>query len=182
MTANDNEYDYLDHKSNILIGEKELQERIKEIALNISLDYRDKNLVLIGILKGATMFMMDLCRYIIVPLVYDFITVTSHSGTNSTQTVKVTKNITEKLENKHVIIVDDVYDTGITLNHVCLNLLSYKPASIKVCVLLNKRSQKIAQIKLNYKGFDIKDEFVVGYGLDYDDKFRNLPYICSIKK
>jgi hypoxanthine phosphoribosyltransferase len=178
----DNIYDYIDHKKNILINENELQEMIKEIALKISLDYRDKHIVMIGILKGATMFMMDLCRSIIVPLVYDFISVSSYEGMNSTGIVNITKDITENIKDKHVIIVDDIYDTGLTLNYVSMHLLSLKPASIKICVLLNKQSQKKAQIKINYKGFDVPDEFVVGYGLDFDGKFRNLPFICSIKE
>lgn len=179
---NDNIYDYIDHKKNILITENELQERIKELSLKISLDYRDKHIVMIGILKGATMFMMDLCRSIIVPLVYDFISVSSYNGMNSTGIVSITKDINENVKDRHVIIVDDIYDTGLTLNFVSMHLLTLKPASIKICVLLNKQTQKKAQIKVSYKGFDVPDKFVVGYGLDYNGQYRNLPFISTIKE
>lgn len=175
-------YDYIDHRKNILITENELQERVKELALEISLDNRNKHIVLIGILKGAAMFMMDLCRSIIVPLVYDFISASSYEGMKSTGIVKIDKDITENIKDKHIIIVDDIYDSGITLNYVCMHLMKYKPASIKICVLLNKQNQKKAQVKVNYKGFDVPDKFIVGYGLDYEGKYRNLRSICLLEK
>ena len=182
MQNNDNIFDYIDHKNNILISENELQEGLKDLALKISLDYRDKHIVLIGVLKGAAMFMMDLSRYIIVPLIYDFISVSNNEGNNSTGTAIISRDITEKIKNKHVIIVDDICDTGCTLNHVCMNLLLHKPASLKICVLLNKKTQKKENVKIDFKGFDIEDKFVVGYGLDYNGKYRNLPFICTIEE
>lgn len=175
--------DYVEFKQNILINENELQERVKELALDISLDYRaNQQIVLIGVLKGAAMFMMDLCRSIIIPVVYDFISISSYDGTSSTGKVTIGKNITENIKDRHVIIVDDIYDTGLTLNYVSSHLLTHKPASIKNCILLNKQKQKKAQIKINYKGFDVPDKFVVGYGLDYKGEYRNLPFICTIQK
>ncbi|MEW6088895.1 MAG: hypoxanthine phosphoribosyltransferase [bacterium] len=174
--------DYIDYKTNILINEKELHERIKELALEISLDYRDKHILLIGILKGATMFMMDISRFIIVPVTYDFISVVSYDGLASTGEIKILKDITDDIKGKHVIIVDDICDTGLTLKYVKHHLLTFNPATLNICVLLYKQNKKKYKVDIKYKGFAIPDKYVIGYGLDYKGKYRNLPSICVLKE
>lgn len=149
----------------VLISKKDLQKRVKQLAMEISRDYHGDRIYLIGILNGAAMFMMDLCRHITVSVVFDFISVKSYSGSNSSGKIKIIKDASENIKDKHVIIVEDIYDTGLTLKYIKEHLLTFKPASIKICVLLNKNNKKSAYVKIDYQGFNIPDRFVVGYGL-----------------
>lgn len=167
----------------ILITTEELQNRIKELGQQITEDYKGKDLMLICILKGAVMFMSDLAKYIELPLDMDFMAVSSYgSSTESSGVVKIIKDLDVSIENKDILIVEDIIDTGLTLSYLVENLKSRNPNSVKICTLLDKPNKRKAHVKYDYKGFTVPDEFVVGYGLDYDEKYRNLPYICVLKE
>ncbi|HHU64145.1 MAG TPA: hypoxanthine phosphoribosyltransferase [Clostridiales bacterium] len=169
-------------QSKILISQEELTKRVRELGQQITRDYAGKELVLIGVLKGAVMFFSDLAREIKLPIVMDFIAVSSYGdATHSSGVVRILKDLDEIIEGKHVLIVEDIVDTGLTLNYLVDNLKSRKPSSIKICCFLDKPSRRMVDVKVDYKGFDIPDEFVVGYGLDYAEKYRNLPYVSILK-
>lgn len=166
----------------ILISEEQLKERIKELGEQIAADYKGKDLVVIGILKGAILFLSDLIKEIDLPLVIDFMAVSSYgSSTSSSGVVRILKDLDEDIEGKDVLIIEDIVDTGLTLNYLLGNLQARKPNSIKICCCLDKPSRRTAPVKVDYVGFEIEDEFVVGYGLDYAEKYRNLPYIGVLK-
>ncbi len=165
-----------------LFTTRQIQIRIKELADMISKDYNGKDLLVIGILKGAFMFFSDIVRLIRVPLIIDFIIASSYAKTESSGEVKVYYDVKENISNKDVILIDDIVDTGITLNEIRKRILARYPKSLKICVLLNKKERRIMDVPLDYVGFDIPNEFVVGYGLDYENQFRNLPYISVFKK
>lgn len=165
-----------------LFTTRQIQIRIKELADMISKDYSGKDLLVIGILKGAFMFFSDIVRLIRVPLIIDFIIASSYAKTESSGEVKVYYDVRENVSDKDVILIDDIVDTGITLNEIRERILARYPKSLKICVLLNKKERRIIDVPLDYVGFDIPNEFVVGYGLDYENKFRNLPYISVFKK
>jgi hypoxanthine phosphoribosyltransferase len=168
----------VDKVGSILVGEQELKERVQELGRQITDDYRGKNLVMIGILKGAVLFLSDLIKEIKLPLVIDFMAVSSYgSSTKSSGVVRILKDLDEEIEGKDVLIVEDIVDTGLTLHYLVDNLKSRKPASLKICCCLDKPSRRAIPVKVDYVGFSIPDEFVVGYGLDYGEKYRNLPYI-----
>lgn len=168
----------MDKVGSILVGEQELKERVQELGRQITDDYRGKNLVMIGILKGAVLFLSDLIKEIKLPLVIDFMAVSSYgSSTKSSGVVRILKDLDEEIEGKDVLIVEDIVDTGLTLHYLVDNLKSRKPASLKICCCLDKPSRRAIPVKVDYVGFSIPDEFVVGYGLDYGEKYRNLPYI-----
>ncbi len=160
----------------------QIQNRVKELADRISADYAGKNLLAVGILKGAFMFYSDLVRMIKIPLSVDFIIASSYLKTGSTGEVKIFYDIREDLKDKDVLLVEDIADSGITLNYISERLLARSPRSLKICVFLDKRARREIDIRLDYVGFEIPNEYVVGYGLDYDNKFRNLPYISIFKK
>lgn len=165
----------------ILIDEETLQKRVKELGRQITEDYRGKDLVIIGILKGAVLFLADLAKEIKLPLSIDFMAVSSYgSSTRSSGVVRFLKDLDEEIEGRDVLIVEDIIDTGLTLHYLMKNLLSRKPKSLKICCCLDKPSRRTVDIKAEYVGFEIPDEFVVGYGLDYAEKYRNLPYICVL--
>jgi hypoxanthine phosphoribosyltransferase len=165
----------------IIIKEEQLKKRIKKLADEISNDYKDKNPVLVGILKGSFIFMADLTRQLKMPHQIDFISVASYgSGKQASGVVKWLKDLSINIEGKHVIIVEDIIDSGLTLNYIRNNLLTRNPKSLKIVTLLNKKKKRKIKIPLKYVGFSIPDEFVVGYGLDYDEKYRNLPYIVQL--
>lgn len=167
----------------VLINETQLAERIKELGRQLSRDYQDKDLVLIGILKGAVPFIADLMRSIEIPLVYDMMAVSSYgASTKSSGTVRIIKDIEMSIENRDVIIVEDIVDTGLTLQYLLQILHSRRPRSLKVCTLLDKPSRRKVVIEPDYNGFQIPDVFVVGYGLDYAEVYRNLPYIGVLKE
>ncbi|MCK4224455.1 MAG: hypoxanthine phosphoribosyltransferase [candidate division Zixibacteria bacterium] len=166
----------------IIIGKRALKERVKELAHKISNDYKDKNPVLVGILKGSFIFMADLVRELQIPHEVDFISVASYgSGKHASGVVRWLKDLSINIEGKHVIIVEDIIDSGLTLNYIRNNLLTRNPKSLKIVTLLDKRRRRKLKISLRYVGFSIPNKFVVGYGLDYDEKYRNLPYIALLR-
>ncbi len=167
----------------VLIDEERIANRIKEIGIQIAKDYKDKNLVVIGILKGAVLFMADLIKRIDIPLSIDFMAVSSYGkSTRSSGVVRILKDLDEEIEGKDVLIVEDIVDTGLTLKFLAENILSRNPASLKVCCLLDKPSRRKVAVSVDYVGFEIPDEFVVGYGLDYAQKYRNMPFIGAIEE
>jgi hypoxanthine phosphoribosyltransferase len=166
----------------VLIDEAQIKERISELGAEIARDYRDKNLLMIGILKGALPFLADLMRSVDLPVSYDLMAVSSYGASTKTSgTVRINKDLDIDIEDKDVIIVEDIVDTGLTLTYLLENLRSRKVKSIKICTLLDKPSRRKVQIKPDYNGFEIDDIFVVGFGLDYAEKYRNLPYIGVLK-
>lgn len=166
----------------VLITQEQIQDKVKELAAAISKDYKDKDLVVIGVLKGAVIFLGDLVKNIRVPLTLDFIAVSSYGDTTETSgVVRILKDLDENVEGKDVLIVEDIIDTGLTLSYLIGNLKSRKTSSVKVCALLDKPYRRKTDVKVDYKGFEIEDEFVVGYGLDFAQRFRNLPEVCVLK-
>lgn len=158
-----------------------LKERVEALGEQIERDYLGKELVLIGILKGSFIFLADLCRIIDLPLSIDFIGLASYVGTQSTGIVRITSDLTQPIEGKHVLIVEDIIDTGQTMDFLLKNLRTRRPASLKVCSLLFKPSRNIVPITIDYLGFEIPDVFVVGYGLDFEGKYRNLSFLGVLK-
>jgi hypoxanthine phosphoribosyltransferase len=166
----------------IMLDEARIAGRVKELAARISADYRGKNLLAVGILKGAFMFFADLIRLIDVPLSVDFIVSSSYAGTRTTGDVKVYYEIRTPVADMDVLLIEDIVDTGISLKYLRERLLRMSPKSLKICTLLDKKERRIVEVPVDYNGFEIPDEFVVGYGIDYNDRFRNLPYIAVVKK
>jgi len=165
----------------VLIDEQKIENRVAELSAQIAADYNDKNLVVIGILKGAVLFMADLIKKIDIPLSIDFMAVSSYGkSTRSSGIVRILKDLDEEIEGKDVLIVEDIVDTGLTLKFLAENILSRNPKSLRVCCLLDKPSRRKVAVSVDYVGFEIPDEFVVGYGLDYDQKHRNMPFIGVI--
>ena len=160
---------------------EQIQAEVRELADRISEDYAGKEILVIGILKGAFMFFSDLVRAIKVPLTVDFIMVSSYMETETTGEVKVHHDIREDISDRDVLLVDDIVDSGITLNYIRERILARSPRSLKICVLLDKKGRRIVDVPIDYRGFEIPDEYVVGYGLDYENKFRNLPYISIFR-
>lgn len=168
--------------SEILISEEELKNIVARLGEEISKDYEGKNLVLISVLKGSVIFMADLMRAIKIPCKIDFMAVSSYgSGTKTSGVVKIIKDLTEPIEGADVVIVEDILDSGVTLSYLKKLLLARNPASIKICTLLDKPERRKADIAADYAGTSIPDAFAVGYGLDYDEKYRNLPFIGVLK-
>ncbi|WP_204647531.1 hypoxanthine phosphoribosyltransferase [Gemmiger formicilis] len=170
----------IDH---ILVSEEDLQAKVAELGAQISADYEGKDLLLVSILKGAVVFMADLMRAVSIPCGIDFMVVSSYGGANTSSTglVKIIKDLDQDLSGKDVLIVEDILDTGITLSHLMPMLQMRKPNSLRLCTILSKPSRRKADIEPDYCGFEVPDEFVVGYGLDYDEKYRNLPYVGVLK-
>lgn len=162
----------------ILISEEELQKKVNEIGAQISRDYAGKQLLLVGILKGSIVFMADLMRAITIPARIDFMAVSSYgSGVKTSGVVKIIKDLDINLEGYDVLIIEDILDSGMTLSYLVELLKSRNPASVEICALLDKPERHKVEVDLKYKGFTIPDEFVIGYGLDYAEKYRNLPYV-----
>lgn len=165
----------------VLIDEETLNRRVKELGQEITQDYRGKDLLLIGILKGAVIFMSDLAKAIDLPLSMDFMAVSSYgASTHSSGVVRILKDLDEEIEGKDVLIVEDIVDSGLTLHYLYENLMSRKPNSLKICCCFDKPSRRKVPVDIDYTGFEIPDEFIVGYGLDYAQKYRNLPYIAVL--
>ena len=165
----------------VLFSEEVISNRVKELAAQITEDYQGKELIVVGILTGAFIFMADLVRQIKLPVTVDFMDVSSYgSSTYSSGVVRIVKDLEKSIEGAHVLIVEDIIDTGLTLNYIGQNLLSRRPASLKICAFLDKPSRRQVLIKADYLGFSIPDEFVVGYGLDFAEKYRHLPYIAVL--
>lgn len=167
----------------ILISEEQLQQRIQELGQQIARDYKGKLPMVVGLLKGSSLFLADLVKATPIHLTLDFMGISSYGGgTQSSGVVKITKDLEETIEGRHVLIAEDIIDTGLTLNYLLKTLKQRNPASLKICTLLNKQARRILEVDdVAYKGFDIDDHFVVGYGLDYMQKFRNLPCIGILK-
>ena len=166
----------------ILLPEQEVNERIAELGRQISEDYAGKSVHLICILKGSVFFTCELAKRITVPVSMDFMSVSSYgAGTESSGVVKIKKDLDEPLEGRDVIVVEDIIDSGRTLSYLVKELGERKPAGIRLCTLLDKPERRVTYVKVDYVGFNIPDEFVVGYGLDYAQKYRNLPYIGVVE-
>jgi hypoxanthine phosphoribosyltransferase len=168
----------MSEKIDVLISEGAVKKRIQELADTISKDYGDKEVVLVCVLKGAIMFMVDISKELKMPVSFDFMVVSSYGNdTKSSGTIKIVKDLDDSIEGKHVLLIEDIIDSGRTLSHLMVELNSRKPASLKLCTLLDKPDRRVNAVDVDYTGFTIPDEFVVGYGLDYAQKYRNLPYI-----
>ena len=171
----------------VLLSEEEVDRRIQEIGDQISRDYAGKQVHLVAgpvvcVLKGGSFFMCELAKRITVPVSLDFMSVSSYGGdTKSSGVVKIVKDLDESLLDKHVLVVEDIVDSGRTLSYLLEMLKDRGPADVKLCTLLDKPDRRVVEVQVDYTGFEIPDEFVVGYGLDYDQKYRNLPYIGVVK-
>lgn len=162
----------------VLIAENDVKQRIREMAQAIQQDIGDEPITLLCILKGSVFFSCDLAREITSPVLLDFMSVSSYGdGTKSSGVVKIVKDLDEPIEGKNVLVVEDIIDSGRTLSYLLENLKARKPKSLRLCTLLNKPDRRVVDVDVDYVGFDIPDEFIVGYGLDYAQKYRNLPYI-----
>ena len=171
----------LEDIKSVLISEKELEDKISELGARISKDYCGKNLLVLSVLKGASVFMSDIIRKITIPIQIDFMAASSYGkGTATSGSVKIIKDLDEPLEGKNVLIVEDIIDSGNTLHYLVEILYKRQPKNIRICTLLDKPERRVADVHVDYTGFVIPDEFVVGYGLDYDQKYRNLPFIGSV--
>ena len=166
----------------ILFSEEQLKERVAQIAAQIDRDYAGKELMLVSVLRGSFIFMADLVRAITVPCRVDFMAVSSYgSGTVSSGQVQITKDLSEDITGRHLLVVEDILDSGNTLSYLLEVLRARKPASIRLCTLLDKPERRVKPVHLDYTGFAIPDAFVVGYGLDYNEYYRNLPYIGVLR-
>jgi hypoxanthine phosphoribosyltransferase len=166
----------------VLISEHDLNRRVAELAAEVQGHYAGQDLVLVGVLKGAIMFMTDLARQLPLPLEMDFMAVSSYgNATQSSGVVRITKDLDGSIEGRNVLVVEDVVDSGLTLRYLLENLRSRNPASLRVCALLNKQVPRKADVTVEHVGFEIPDRFVVGYGLDYAENYRNLPYIGVLR-
>lgn len=171
-----------DDLQEIVLTGQQIQERVAELGDEVSADYGDESVLLIAVLRGAAIFVADLSRQISSPVEIDFMAVSSYgSSTKSSGVVRIIKDLDETIEGRHVLVVEDILDTGLTLKYLLKNLASRQPASLEVCTLLSKVGKQRVPISCKYVGFEVPDEFVVGYGLDYAEKYRNLPYIGVLR-
>ncbi len=169
-------------KISVFISEEELNQKIRELGEQISKDYQGEEVHLICILKGSIFFTCELAKRITVPVTMDFMSASSYgSGTVSSGVIRIKKELDESIEGKNVIVIEDIIDSGNTLSYLYQNLLERKPKSLRLCTLLDKPERREKEVKVDYVGFRIPDKFVVGYGLDYDQKYRNLPYIGIVE-
>jgi hypoxanthine phosphoribosyltransferase len=167
----------------ILVQPDELAHRVRELAEQISVDYAGKDVLLIGVLKGAVFFLADLTRQIDLPCELDFMAISSYGSlTDSSGVVRILKDLDAPIEGKDVLIVEDIVDSGLTLNYLLRNLRGRGPRSLEVCALLVKPSRRKVELPIRYVGFEIPDQFVVGYGLDLDQRYRNLPYVAAVEE
>jgi len=164
----------------ILFTEEQIRARIRDLARQIATDYAGRQLVLVSILRGSVFFATDLARQIDLPLAMDFLSISSY-GEDSEGVVRITKDLEENIAGKDVLVIEDIVDTGFTLKYLLRTLGSRNPKSLEVCALLDRRARRIIEMDLRYIGFEIPDKFVVGYGLDYRQRYRNLPYIGVVK-
>ena len=167
----------------VLVTPEEIDAKIKELGKQISIDYKDKNLMLVGILKGAVIFMSELAKNISMPILMDFMAVSSYGkSSKSTGVVRIIKDLDYGIEDKDILIIEDIIDTGLTLSYLTDNLKKRGAKSVKICTLLDKPDRRKAEVPEHYRGFLIPDEFVVGYGLDYAEQYRNLPFVAALKE
>ena len=165
----------------ILVPTEELNRRVRELAAEVSRDYRDMDVLLLGILKGAVFFLSDLMRSLEIPAEVDFMAIASYgSSTKSSGVVRILKDLDRPIEGRHVLIVEDIVDSGLTLRYLLSNLRGRGPRSLEVCALLSKQGARVVEVPVRYVGFEIPNEFVIGYGLDYDQRFRALPYVATL--
>jgi hypoxanthine phosphoribosyltransferase len=166
----------------VLLEEEEIRKRVRELGEQIAGDYAGKELLAVGILKGAMIFLADLVRFISVPVFFDFMAVSSYGkSTGPSGAVRILKDLERDIEGCHVLVVEDIVDTGLTLSYLVGNLQSRRPASLKVCTLLDKPARRRVDVVVDYRGFVVPDRFVVGYGLDYNECYRNLPYVMVLR-
>ena len=161
----------------VLISEQDLAARVRALGEQITRDHQGRSLVVVGVLKGSFIFLADLVRAIDLPISVDFIGISSYQGTSTTGVVKITSDLTRPIEGKDVLLVEDLGDTGLSMRYLLDNLATRRPTSLKVCALLEKPSRARVKVPIDYRGFEIGDEFVVGYGLDWDGRMRNLPFV-----
>ena len=175
--------DMRDDIQNVLVTEEQLRAKVAELGAQVSRDYAGRDLLLVSILKGAVVFMADLMRAVTIPCSIDFMVVSSYGGTNteSTGLVKIVKDLDADLSGRDVLIVEDVLDTGVTLSNLVPMLKMRHPNSVRICAILDKPARRKTDIRADYIGFEVPDAFVVGYGLDYDEKYRNLPFVGVLK-
>ncbi len=170
-------------KPQVLIPRKEIEAAVKRLAKEITRDYRDKNPVILGVLKGSFIFMSDLVRKLDFPLEIDFVRCSSYTGgTQSSGRVRMASGLRPRIRGRHVVVVEDIIDTGITLSYLISYFKSKKTASVKLCALADKPTRRVAPLDIDYSGFTVPDKFLVGYGLDCDEKYRNLPDICYLEE
>ena len=175
--------DMRDDIQTVLVTEEQLRAKVAELGAQVSRDYAGRDLLLVSILKGAVVFMADLMRAVTIPCSIDFMVVSSYGGTNteSTGLVKIVKDLDADLSGRDVLIVEDVLDTGVTLSNLVPMLKMRHPNSVRICAILDKPARRKTDIRADYTGFEVPDAFVVGYGLDYDEKYRNLPFVGVLK-
>ena len=167
----------------VLLSEEEIKAKVKEIGEKITKDYKNENLLVVTILKGSAIFAADLLREIKIPVEIDFMSLSSYgSGSTSSGVVRIVKDLNQSIEGKNVLIIEDILDSGNTLSHLTKLLQTRNPKSVKIATLLDKPERRVAPVEVTYKGFTIPDEFVIGYGLDYDEKYRNLPFVGVLKR
>ena len=167
----------------VLITQEQIQNRIKELGKILSEEYADKDPIVVGVLKGVVVFYADMIRQLAVPCQMDFMWISSYSGTTTTNTMQVKRDVSADIKGRHVLILEDIFDTGNSLDFTYKHLMEKEPASLKICTLLDKPSRRNPAItlKADYVGFEVPNEFVVGYGLDYNEHYRNLPYVGVLK-
>ena len=167
----------------ILIDEETLAARVAELGVEVSADYQGRDLLLIGVLKGAVFFMADLMRHLTVPCEVDFMAISSYGdSTDSSGIVRILKDLDINIEGRHVLVVEDIIDSGLTLSYLMRNLESREPATLEVCALLTKPARREIDVPVRYVGFEIPNKFVVGYGLDFAERYRNLPYVAVLSQ
>src|SRR5699024_2501665 len=167
----------------ILVTTDAIQKRVKELGQEITEDYKGKDLMLVGILKGAVIFMSELAQEIKLPITMDFMAVSSYGDSSqSSGVVRIIKDLDSHIEGKDILIVEDIIDTGLTLDYLTDNIRKRKPNSVRICTLLDKPDRRKIEVPVDYVGFEVPDEFIIGYGIDYAEKYRNLPYISALKE
>ena len=166
--------------SEVVYDEKTIRARVAQLGLDISADYAGRELLVVGILKGALVFTCDLVRELQIPLHLDFIAISRYSAVRRTEKVRIVKDLQEDIAGRHVLLVEDIVDTGLTANYLYGLLSERKPASLRLCTLLDRPDLRLAELPLNYVGFQLSREFLIGYGLDYRDRYRDLPFIASM--
>ncbi len=169
---------YYDGKVDVMFSEEQVRARVRELGAQIAKDYANEDLTVVTVLKGSMLFAADLVRAIDLPLQMDFLGLSSYGGgTETSGVVRITSDLSRPIQGKHVLVVEDIIDTGLTMSFLLENLQTRHPKSVKICTLLEKPSRAKVQVPIDYKGFVIPDAFVVGYGLDYDERYRNVPFI-----
>jgi len=182
MSNNWEDSPLLDDIADVLISEQEIHARVVELGAQISEDYRDKDPLLVGVLRGVFVFMADLVRCITIPVSVDFIGITRYGPSTRTQgVVRFTKDLETSIQERNVLFIEDVIDTGLSLRYILRSLETRQPASLRVCTLFNKPRARLFDLEIAYTGFELPDLFIVGYGLDYDERYRNLPFVGVLK-